>query len=504
MNQELLEKVLSCSRLPSLPEVALRVIDLTARRDVPLREIAETIEADQGLATKILKTVNSPFYGLTKPCSTIHQAQLMLGLNGIKTLALGFSLVSSLNREVAEGFDYVDYWRRAIYTAVASRSVALLLRACPPEEAFLGGLLQDIGMIAMHQALGAEYIQILRDCGDQHHDLGGAERRSFELHHAEIGAMLAERWRLPDSLIVPIRFHEKPTAAPADHQAAARCVGLGNLAAAALTQRDPGPWVTRFRDRAHEWFAIAPEKADELLGTIKDGGAELASLLRVKTGPEPDVADILSRANDRLVEIAMDADRHSAQASQRNDELQRALQSDPLTGVASKRRFVSELADSFSRSNAEGAPVSLALIDPDDLRRVNNDYGWDAGDALLKRLAERLQDHFRPYRGLVGRWGGEEFGVLLTRLDRPSAARLLQAFCDALAENPIDLSDQGVPPGVVAVTVSAGLATYDSSTIDLFTKVEHLLNAADQGLHAAKRAGGNGVRIFTPRHSAAA
>src|SRR5688572_23804534 len=77
VNQELLEKVLSCSRLPSLPEVALRVIDLTARQDVPLREIADTIQADQGLATKILRTVNSPFYGLTRPCSTIHQAQLM-------------------------------------------------------------------------------------------------------------------------------------------------------------------------------------------------------------------------------------------------------------------------------------------------------------------------------------------------------------------------------------------------------------------------------------------
>ena len=91
MDGQTLEKVLACPRLPSLPAVALRVIELTSDPNVQMRRLAETIQNDQGLATKILRTVNSPFYGLVKKCSPIHQAQLMLGLNGVKTLALGFS-----------------------------------------------------------------------------------------------------------------------------------------------------------------------------------------------------------------------------------------------------------------------------------------------------------------------------------------------------------------------------------------------------------------------------
>ncbi len=96
MNNETLEKVLKCPTLPSLPAVALKVIDLTSNPAVKMEELARTIQNDQGLAAKILRTVNSSFYGLRKPCSTIHAAIVMLGLGPVKTLALGFSLVSAI------------------------------------------------------------------------------------------------------------------------------------------------------------------------------------------------------------------------------------------------------------------------------------------------------------------------------------------------------------------------------------------------------------------------
>ena len=92
-----LEEILSCPNLPSLPAVALRVIELTSNVNVSLKELAETIQNDQGLATKILKTVNSSFYGLRQRCSTIDKAIVMLGLSPVKSLALGFSLVESID-----------------------------------------------------------------------------------------------------------------------------------------------------------------------------------------------------------------------------------------------------------------------------------------------------------------------------------------------------------------------------------------------------------------------
>ena len=129
MNSEYLEKVLSCPRLPSLPAVAMRVLELTADDNVNLKELAVTISNDQALATKVLKTVNSSFYGLRKPCSTINQAIIMLGLSAVKTLALGFSLVSTLAKFEGLDFDLQSYWRRALLSGIGGKCFAEIGRA---------------------------------------------------------------------------------------------------------------------------------------------------------------------------------------------------------------------------------------------------------------------------------------------------------------------------------------------------------------------------------------
>ena len=198
MNEQLLQKILSCSKLPSLPEVAVRVIELTGDENLVMQELASVIEKDQGLATRILKTVNSAFYGLPKQCSTLTHAQSLMGLDAIKTLALGFSLLSGLKEDPESEFDYERYWRRAVYSAVAAKAVAIMVRNGDAEEAFLGGLLQDIGMIAMCKALGDEYAELVRSCGEDHRGLVKKELAEYELQHPDVGAMLAQRWKLPE------------------------------------------------------------------------------------------------------------------------------------------------------------------------------------------------------------------------------------------------------------------------------------------------------------------
>ena len=157
MNPEVLEKVLSCHKLPSLPAVAMRVVELTQDQKVSMRALAETIQNDQALTAKILKTVNSSLFGLRQKCSSINQAIIMLGMSAVKTLALGFSLVTAIKDSTQE-FDLRDHWRRSLFTAVAAKAIAARAGIANPEEAFLGGLLQDLGVVALQQTLGAEYV----------------------------------------------------------------------------------------------------------------------------------------------------------------------------------------------------------------------------------------------------------------------------------------------------------------------------------------------------------
>jgi HD-like signal output (HDOD) protein len=145
MNNKLLSEILETRELPTLPRVAVRVLDLAKEKDVSFGHIAEAICDDPVLAAKILKMVNSSFYGISQPVKTINHALVLLGLQTIKAVAVGFSLVRGVNARRSETFDYVRFWRQSLYTAVFARALAKLQSSEDCEEAFLAGLLSDLG-----------------------------------------------------------------------------------------------------------------------------------------------------------------------------------------------------------------------------------------------------------------------------------------------------------------------------------------------------------------------
>src|SRR5947208_10841264 len=154
MNEQLVDRIRQCPNLPSLPAIALQVLQLAQREDVDISEIARAISKDPALSGKILKTVNSSFYGRAQAVSTISHALVILGLQSVKSLVLGFTLVKSLGGGRGKGFKHLHYWRRSIYAATAARSAAAKLLLVQQEEAFLAALLQDIGMLVLDQVLG--------------------------------------------------------------------------------------------------------------------------------------------------------------------------------------------------------------------------------------------------------------------------------------------------------------------------------------------------------------
>src|SRR3981081_1014430 len=162
MNQELARRIHDCSALPSLPAIALQVLELAQKDDSDIAEIAKVISKDPALSSKILRTVNSSFYGRGQKVGTISHAMVILGLQSVKTLVLGFSLVNSLSKSKGKtGFKHVDYWKRSIYAASAARTIATKRSELQGEECFLAGLLMDIGMLVLDQTLGDDYAALV-------------------------------------------------------------------------------------------------------------------------------------------------------------------------------------------------------------------------------------------------------------------------------------------------------------------------------------------------------
>lgn len=492
MNEELLEKVLHCPRLPSLPAIAAEVIEQCRCDDTDGRQIAATISNDPALSAKILRTVNSSYYGLSQPVSTITHALVILGLNSVKTLALGFSLVSHFKSGSGETFDVAPLWRRTLYAAVAARLIAQRT-GLPEEEAFLGGLMQDIGVIAMIQALGDEYVELLAEVGEDHPALWRLERKRINLDHPRVGEALAIRYRLPPVLIAPIRHHERPEQALPRLRPMVHAVALGAMAADICRHKGVrSAAAEEFARHAYRWFHIQEPDAAALLEEIKRGTADVARLFEIGTGPAIAPDTLLAEANEVLLELSLKTSRDAAELEQLNRQLEIKAMTDPLTGAANRGRFNDALCLQFEHATRQHQPLSLILMDVDDFKMINDTHGHIAGDKVLIVLTETLRAN-SPERAVVARYGGEEFAVIIPGMDRREAAGLAERLRAAIEQTPAE-ADDGL---MLSITASIGVASYDG--LRFFERPEQLIKAADQAVYAAKAAGRNRVRVFAPK-----
>ena len=498
MNQGLLGRILRSPRLPSLPSIALEVIDLVQQSDVDINEIANTIQNDPALSGKILKTVNSSFYGQAYTVSTISHALVVLGLNSVKTLALGFSLVSNLKESGGEGFDHLRYWRRSIYAAAAAKMFAKRNTLVQQEEAFLGGLLQDLGMLVFNQTLGLEYTRLLERAGGCHAKLLELEEQVLDVNHAQVGAALADSWKLPPLLVAPIRYHENPCEADEELQDFIKCVHLGTTVADLFLNEADGRSLDLYYQLSEEWFDWCKDEAESLLHKIYGQTRELQRLFDLPVSEMSNSEDILAKANEALLAITLESQlqqdelkQHAEQLRETNEKLVNQANSDSLTGIANRRKFNRYLAKAFSETKQGYAGhLSVLFLDTDYFKQFNDTYGHQMGDEVLIALAEVMLEVI-GHKGLVARYGGEEFTVVLPNTDKRMAATIAERTRQAIEKMAV-VSGQG---DVLHITASIGVSTFDG---EFFERAEMLVKAADQGVYAAKNAGRNCVRIFTP------
>ncbi|MEM6334155.1 MAG: GGDEF domain-containing protein [Planctomycetota bacterium] len=492
MSQQLLDRVLKSPRLPSLPTIALEVIDLVQQRDVNIKQIATTIQHDPALSSKILKTVNSSFYGQAHTVSTISHALVVLGLNSVKTLALGFSLVGNLSDQGGDDFDHMTYWKRSLYAATAAKRMAAARGIVQQEEAFLGALMQDLGMLTMNQTLGTEYQTLLQEAGDDHTKLAGIEQSFYGIDHSVVGAELAERWKLPPLLVAPIRFHHTPETAPEELVGLVECVALGNdVAELFLSQGLSAEASDRCFASMKRLMGLEKEEAEQLLRDIHKQTLEMKRLFDLPTGGLGNPDEILGAANEALATISLQSTQEATQLEMEKLKLIDEANTDPLTGVANRRRFNDYVKETFTECISSNQPLSVLFLDTDHFKKFNDTYGHAVGDRVLVKLGEVLSEAIGEL-GLVSRYGGEEFAVVLPRVERRDAAKTAEQLRVKISEASV-ASDEGEE---LHITASIGVATQAEG---LFPSPDALVKAADQGVYAAKASGRNCVRVYAPR-----
>jgi two-component system, cell cycle response regulator len=493
MAQTQLERVISCPKLPSLPAVALEVVELTRDPNVSILRIAATIQNDPALTAKVLKTINSAYYALSQPCPSIARACSMLGLNAVKAIVLGFSLVDTTKALQSDSrFDLESYWRRAVFGAAGARVLATATRACDPEAAFVGAMLQDIGILAAFTALREEYADVLEAGAADHDNLAAIEKEKLGFDHAMAGKLMAERWKLPPQLVECVGCHHDPEKCVPAHEKLVRIVHLSTLISGALTVADSQKKLGQLIVKGRAWFGIDPAQARELVRQTSIGAAELGKVLELSTGQKPDAAAILREAHEQMIDVHEAVQEEQATLRRTAEELVKKTITDGLTGVFNRAHYTERVRALLTEAQATGQPLSLIFIDADKFKSVNDTHGHQTGDAVLIELAKRLSEAASRV-GVVCRYGGEEFAILLPKIGLEKAGKVAELLRLSICNSVFDLTPHGVGM-TLPITISLGVASAEGSNARWTP--DQLTQAADEGVYAAKRGGRNRVHLI--------
>lgn len=490
---DLMKQVLGSPRLPSLPAVAVQLIDQVQDDEVAIDEIAQSITCDPALASKILKTVNSSFYGQSSTIGSIQQAVMVLGLNSVKTLALGFSLVNNLTDSGdKDSVDLIELWRRSLFGATAAKRICEMLNVVQMEEMFLASLLQDVGVLALSQVLDERYAAVYALAKDDHRQLARHEQSVFGCDHTQIGDAMASNWGLPPLLVQPIRHHENPDDAPEELRQLVRIVAAGACVAEYMLNPEDQARASDYLACMQRWFNLEAEASHQLLGEFQRESCELQRLFEIPAGELETPEQIMTRAGQALEKLAIDAVEQAKQLEQDNTELREAAYTDPLTGAINRRGFDEQIAEQFLHAG-KGRPLALLFLDIDHFKRVNDTHGHQTGDLALAGFAE-VATNLLGDSGRVYRYGGEEFAILCPGMDRKQAASLAEQVRLAVQQTGF-MTEAGEP---LSLTTSIGVSVYEGST---YRRPDQLIHAADSSVFAAKDAGRNQVRVFVPRQA---
>lgn len=213
MGKETVQKVIDRLKdIPTLPTVIHKIIEIVDSPNTSATDLNKAISMDQALSAKVLKLVNSAFYGFPKKIETLTQAIVILGFNTVRSLALSISMVDFLSGGKGKhSLDYQEFWKHSIATSILARAIAK--KAFPPmaEEAFVAGLLHDIGILILDQFVPGEYAKVYEVLHKEKLPLHQVEKMVMQITHCDVGRMLAVKWNLPDTLLYSISYHHDPS-----------------------------------------------------------------------------------------------------------------------------------------------------------------------------------------------------------------------------------------------------------------------------------------------------
>ncbi|MEX0702688.1 MAG: HDOD domain-containing protein [Planctomycetales bacterium] len=499
------QRIWSSSHLPSLPTVAVRLLEISKQPDLEIRDVVEAIRTDPAISAKILKATNSSYFGLASQVTSIERAVPLLGTTMVTSLALSFSVVQNAVTGGPVAAHYRDYWAQSVVQATVAELLCKQKNSGVPCEYFLAGLLLDLGRLAMLKTVprdAAAVLEAAAAAGRPAHEL---ELEQLGVDHMQIGVKLMETWNLPAAISNSVRLHHAPLDELRNLGAGADVALVHATAVAAdvgeyFCGKSKGPALTRLREAANGLFGMDHAELMRFLEQVKARVDEGADLFSIDLDLVGDPADLMATANEQLAQLAMREHAASAQARARQEAaerekavledkarvLERQACRDSLTQLYNRQFFNESLDKELGRCARNAAPVGMIFLDIDRFKQLNDTHGHPFGDQVLVRVAEALGTALRK-SDILARYGGEEFVVLVVEPTEKGLEKVAERLRAQVEAETFEDGGRRVP---VTISVGAAIAVPRRRDEGL---AERLIAAADEAMYASKRNGRNQV-----------
>ncbi len=506
---DLLHAVFSSDELPTLPTVASKLITLTSREDTTLSDIAKLISQDLSLSAKILKVSNSAFYSFPQQIGSITQATSILGTNAVRSLVLSFSFLTIKDGKKKTQFNFEKFWEKSLAAAVASKLILEQVKGADTDEIFISGLLQNLGELILARTFQEKYDILLQDIKDRQCDPLVAEEEVFGGNHCYIGHEVAKKWGFPESLHLPILYHQNPKEYKGkDKQLSQtiKAVYLSDLLTNIMYSEDPNQYYKKFSKEAKKLLGLSKDDLERIFTDVHTEVEKAGKYFGLKFKSPRSIQEILQEANIRLslinlnydqvnkelIKAKIDLENLTKELETKNKILDNLANVDGLTKVYNHRYFQNFMDQEISRAMRYETYLSLIITDIDHFKAFNDNYGHQVGDFILKDFCAVIQENLRKYDTLA-RYGGEEFAIILPETSPEEALNVAEKLRLAIETKVFKDNREKY-----RVTASFGVTSCKPSVIDDFNKSD-FINQADTALYEAKNSGRNKSKLFSPK-----
>ncbi|MBE9569761.1 MAG: GGDEF domain-containing protein [Proteobacteria bacterium] len=494
MNQiNKIEEILKgLEKLPTLPGIAMKILELVRGEDTNLKEIADVLSTDPPLSAQVLKLINSPLYGVRAQITSVPHAVSLLGLNTVKNLALSFSLLRGYPKGNKENFDYTSFWKQSLIGAVSSKLIAE--KVIPPfsEDAFFLGLIHNIGILALIQCMPQQYSLVLKEKDRALCSYHKAENQILGFNHMEVGEYLIRTWGLPETFSTPVLYHHNPEELKTKNskiELLTKVLNLSSLFIDLNTFADKKLYLAMLEFYVKEYGFTGKLQTDEITKQVHEHTMEIFPLFDIKIGEEKAYLEMIDAAREELINLSTDFIHKLLEQKRLIESLREETIRDGLTNLFNYQRFQESLEQEVYRAKRYNLQLSVILADIDHFKAVNDNFGHLAGDYSLKMIAECLKDSLRESDS-AARYGGEEFAFILPETGPDGAFIVAERLRDSVNSLAINYEDKKI-----SITVSFGVASFDPAN-DI-NKTD-LIRKADHALYQAKRAGRNKCCLYKP------